>query len=146
MCIRDSDYWSDHPDYSGGGEFSITHEMIHDRLKYLPGNEVVGNQTIMVRAINGDNASTNSVVHLHVMGDTPISSNNEVSGFSSTVFILATLVAILAIGLILTMLMLQGAISTPEWGPFGGGRDNDFEVESDESLAESKASSRKNKS
>ena len=140
------DYWSDHPDYSGENEFSITHGMIHDRLKYLPGNEVIGNQTIMVRAISGDNASTNSVIHLHVMGDTPIESNNVASGFNSTVFVLATLVTILAIGLILTMLMLQGVIATPEWGAFGEGSEESFEVESDVSDDESKTSSRKKKS
>ena len=100
----------------------------------------------MVRAISGDNASTNSVIHLHVMGDTPIESNNVASGFNSTVFVLATLVTILAIGLILTMLMLQGVIATPEWGTFGEGSEESFEVESDVSDDESKTSSRKKKS
>ena len=140
------DYWSDHPDYeAGGSDFSISHGMIHDRLKYLPGNEVVGNQTIIVRAISGDNASTNAVVHLHVMGDTPIDSSTESGGLNGTVFVLATLVFILAAGLIITMLMLQGIVSTPNWGPFGNDSEY-FDEESDESAAEVKASTSKTKS
>jgi serine protease AprX len=131
------DYWSDHPDFDAGdSDFSISHEMIHDRLKYLPGNEVVGNQTIIVRAISGDNASTNSVVHVHVMGDTPIGSTSDTGGFNGTVFVLATLVFILAVGLILTMLMLQGIVATPNWGPFSS---NENEYDEDDDDADSPA-------
>ncbi|MDP6378774.1 MAG: S8 family serine peptidase [Candidatus Thalassarchaeaceae archaeon] len=140
------DYWSDHPDFEAAGtQFSITHEMIHDRLKFLPGNSVTGNQTIMVRAIAGDNASTNSVVHLHVMGDTPIESSTDTGGLNGTVFVLATLVFILAVGLIMTMLMLQGVISTPKLGPFGNDSD-EYDDDSEESAVEVKASAGKEKS
>jgi hypothetical protein len=140
------DYWSDHPDFeSAGTQFTITHEMIHDRLKFLPGNSVTGNQTIMVRAIAGDNASTNSVVHLHVMGDTPIESSTDSGGFNGTVFVLATLVFILAVGLILTMLMLQGVIATPNLGRFGNDSDA-YDDDSEESEVEVKASAGKEKS
>ena len=140
------DYWSDHPDFEAGGiDFSISHEMIHDRLKYLPGNEVVGNQTIIVRAISGDNASTNAVVHLHIMGDTPIGISTEAAGFSGAIFILASLVFILAIGLIMTMLMLQGTLSIPKWAPFVHPQNYDehilSEEESEKSVSRAKAKS-----
>jgi hypothetical protein len=99
----------------------------------------------MVRAIAGDNASTNSVVHLHVMGDTPIESSTDTGGLNGTVFVLATLVFILAVGLIMTMLMLQGVISTPKLGPFGNDSD-EYDDDSEESAVEVKASAGKKKS
>lgn len=115
------DYWSDHEVFeTGDSEFSITHSMINDRLKYLPGNNVTGNQTIMVRAISGDNASTNAVVHLHIMGDTPIDSTADVGGSNLLVFTLATLLLVFAIGIILMFLMVRGTLATPDWGPFSG--------------------------
>jgi uncharacterized membrane protein affecting hemolysin expression len=98
---------------------------------YLPGNDVTGNQTIMVRGIAGDNASTNAVVHLHVMGDTPIQVTEQTGGIDGTVFLLSTLVIILAIGLILMMLMLQGTIAIPEWAPFSN---DDFDEIDDDGI------------
>ena len=127
------DYWSDHPDFeSGETQFTITHGMLHDRLKYLPGNDVTGNQTLMVRGIAGDNASTNAVVHLHLMGDTPIEVTQQTGGIDGTIFVLATLVFILAVGLIMSMLMLQGIVATPNWGPFSNDDSDEFEVDEDE--------------
>ena len=139
------DYWSDHPDFeSGETQFTITHEMLYDRLKYLPGNDVTGNQTIMVRGITGDNASTNSVVHLHVMGGTPIDVSKQTGGIDGTIFLLSTLIIILAIGLIMMMLMLQGTIAIPEWAPFSNDDSDDFEV--DETEVESTTTSSKKRS
>jgi hypothetical protein len=139
------DYWSDHADFeSGETQFTITHEMLHNRLMYLPGNDVTGNQTIMVRGIAGDNASTNAVVHLHVMGDTPIEVTQQTGGIDSTVFLLSTLVIILAIGLILMMLMLQGTIAIPEWAPFSN--DNLDEIDGDDAEVESTTTSAKKRS
>jgi subtilisin family serine protease len=127
------DYWSDHPDFeSGETQFTITHGMLHDRLKYLPGNDVTGNQTLMVRGIAGDNASTNAVVHLHLMGDTPIEATQQTGGIDGTIFVLATLIFILAVGLIMSMLMLQGIVATPNWGPFSNDDSDEFEVDEDE--------------
>ena len=127
------DYWSDHPDFeSGETQFTITHGMLHDRLKYLPGNDVTGNQTLMVRGIAGDNASTNAVVHLHLMGDTPIEVTQQTGGIDGTIFVLATLIFILAVGLIMSMLMLQGIVATPNWGPFSNDDSDEFEVDEDE--------------
>ena len=42
--------------------------MFVDRLQYLPGNTIEGNQTLMVRALQGTNSSANVVTHLHIMG------------------------------------------------------------------------------
>ena len=87
----------------------MTHEMLLDRLRYLPGNNLTGNQTIMLRAIKDDNASTNAVAHLHVMGDTPVSGTGESGGFSGLVFFLAALVLLLLIGVVITGLMVSNA-------------------------------------
>ena len=139
------DYWSDHPDFeSGETQFSITHGMLHDRLKFLPGNDVTGNQTIMVRGIAGDNASTNAVVHMHVMGDTPVEVNQQSSGIDGTIFLLSTLVIILAIGLILMMLMLQGTIAIPGSASVQMMIPDDFEDDEDE--VESTTAARKKRS
>ena len=104
------DYWSDHPNYEPGEtSVEVTHEMLLDRLRYLPGNNLTGNQTIMLRAIKDDNASTNAVVHLHVMGDTPVSGAGESGGISGLVFFLAALVLLLLIGVVITGLMVANA-------------------------------------
>jgi len=127
------DYWSDHPDFtSGDTQFSVTHEMLHNRLKYLPGNDVTGNQTLMVRGIAGDNASTNAVVHLHLMGDTPIEATQQTGGIDGTVFLLSSLVIILAIGIIIMMLMLQGKIAVPGRSSVQMMIPDDFEFDEDE--------------
>jgi hypothetical protein len=83
--------------------------MLLDRLRYLPGNNLTGNQTIMLRAIKEDNASTNAVVHLHVMGDDPISVTGDSEGISGLVFFLAALVLLLLIGVVITGLMVANA-------------------------------------
>ena len=118
--------------------------MLHDRLKFLPGNDVTGNQTIMVRGIAGDNASTNAVVHMHVMGDTPVEVNQQSSGIDGTIFLLSTLVIILAIGLILMMLMLQGTIAIPGSASVQMMIPDDFEDDEDE--VESTTAARKKRS
>jgi len=101
-------------------------------LKYLPGNDVTGNQTLMVRGIAGDNASTNAVVHLHLMGDTPIEATQQTGGIDGTVFLLSSLVIILAIGIILMMLMLQGKIAVPGRSSVQMMIPDDFEFDEDE--------------
>ena len=78
------DEWMDLSNYnSGSGEFEIEHDMFVDRLQYLPGNTIEGNQTLMVRALQGTNSSANIVTHLHIMGSekAPVS---EESDFLST--------------------------------------------------------------
>ncbi len=63
------DEWMDLEGYEpGDSSFEIEHDMFVDRLKYLPGNTIEGNQTLMVRALDGTNSSANVVTHLHIMG------------------------------------------------------------------------------
>ena len=106
------DYWSDHAEFEAGGtSVQVTHEMLLDKIRFLPGNEITGNQTIMVRAITGDNASTNAVVYLHVMGETAISSSDESGQIGGLLVILTSLVVILLLGLVMSVLMLKGHLS-----------------------------------
>ncbi len=60
------DNWMDHPDYQGDDIVMVSHSMFVDRLQYLPGNQIEGNQTLMVRAILEDTSSTNLIVHLYI--------------------------------------------------------------------------------
>jgi hypothetical protein len=78
------------------------------------------------------------------MGDTPIEVTQQTGGIDGTVFLLSTLVIILAIGLILMMLMLQGTIAIPEWAPFA--HDDLDEIDGDETEAESTTTSAKKRS
>lgn len=66
------DNWMSHPDFSEGDLYvGISHTMLVDRLQYLPGNQIEGNQTVMVRAILDDAASTNLVAHVSILGSEP---------------------------------------------------------------------------
>ena len=76
------DNWMSHPDFTeGDSDFGISHTMLVDRLQYLPGNQIVGNQTVMVRAILDDDASTNLVAHVSILGSEPKDSQ-KASGFT----------------------------------------------------------------
>ena len=78
------DEWMDLSNYnSGSGEFEIEHDMFVDRLQYLPGNTIEGNQTLMVRALQGTNSSANIVTHLHIMSSEKAQVSEE-SDFLST--------------------------------------------------------------
>ena len=60
--------------------------MLVDRLQYLPGNQIEGNQTVMVRAILDDDASTNLVVHVSILVSEPKDSQGDpgfTPGFTS---------------------------------------------------------------
>ena len=79
------DEWMDLDEYEpGSGVFEIEHGMFVDRLKYLPGNTIEGNQTLMVRALIGTNSSANVVTHLHIMGSEKAPDALESSSFLST--------------------------------------------------------------
>ena len=48
------DNWMSHPEFAPGDQtFEISHTMLVERLQYLPGNEIEGNQTVVARAILG---------------------------------------------------------------------------------------------
>lgn len=83
------DNWMSHPDFSEGDSyFAISHTMLVDRLQYLPGNQIEGNQTVMVRAILDDDASTNLVAHVSIIVSEPQDSQKSpgfTPGFASVV-------------------------------------------------------------
>lgn len=83
------DNWMSHPDFSEGDSyFAISHTMLVDRLQYLPGNQIEGNQTVMVRAILDDDASTNLVAHVSIIVSEPKDSQKSTGftpGFASVV-------------------------------------------------------------
>ena len=94
------DEWMDLGGYEpGDSSFEIEHDMFVDRLKYLPGNTVAGNQTLMVRALMGSNSSANVVTHLHIMGSEKAPDEPEVSGFLSTGLIVGGLSFLLILSL-----------------------------------------------
>ena len=109
------DNWMDHPDYSAGeGEVSVTHEMLVERLEYLPGNTIIGNQTLMVRAILGDNASANAIVHITIQDSEPVIITEERGFFdSSAVLMVSGIMFGLLIAVVLVFAGMQnGMIST----------------------------------
>ena len=81
------DNWMSHPEFSeGDSDFAISQTMLVDRLQYLPGNQIEGNQTVMVRAILDDDASTNLVVHVSILVSEPKDSQEDpgfTPGFTS---------------------------------------------------------------
>ncbi len=94
------DEWMDLDEYvPGSGVFEIEHGMFVDRLKYLPGNTVDGNQTLMVRALIGSNSSANVVTHLHIMGSEKAPDALESSSFLSTGVIVGGLSFLLILSL-----------------------------------------------
>ena len=82
------DNWMSHREFSEGDiDFAISHTMLVDRLQYLPGNQIEGNQTLMVRAILDDDASTNLVIHVSILVSEPKDSQGDpgfTPGFAST--------------------------------------------------------------
>ena len=103
------DNWMSHPDFSSGDPtFEISHTMLVERLQYLPGNEIEGNQTVMARAILDDEASTNLVEHLFVLGSEPmVEDPDERSMMGVAVVGLSLTVALLLVMLTLTVMRLR---------------------------------------
>jgi len=82
------DNWMNHPDFNqGNGVVEVSHSMFADRLQYLPGNQIEGNQTLMVRAILEDSSSTNLIVHLFI-SESEKSAESSDSGSSNGIIII----------------------------------------------------------
>jgi hypothetical protein len=95
------DNWMSHPEFSeGDSNFGISHTMLVDRLQYLPGNQIEGNQTVMVRAILDDDASTNLVAHVFVLGSETQNENGPGGQNSRFIVTALSLVVVLLIGLL----------------------------------------------
>ena len=102
------DEWMDLNEYEpGSSSFEIEHDMFVDRLQYLPGNTIEGNQTLMVRALQGTNSSANVVTHLHIMGSEKATIQEE-SPFITTAMIVGGLSFLLILAIAsAVMLFLQ---------------------------------------
>jgi len=101
------DTWMDHSEFDAGdSSVTVTHEMIIDRLAELPGVDIEGNHTIIVRSIRGENASANRVVHMHIMGLTAIEQEASSTG-ATLILILATLSTILLLFVVFLLTMLH---------------------------------------
>ena len=124
------DNWMTHPGYSAGdGAFEISHTMLVERLQFLPGNQVEGNQTVMARAILGDDASTNLVAHVFVMGSEPASEGAEGGSLLGVAVVgLSLMVVLLLVMLTLAVLHIR---EDSDWG------EDEPEDEIEEELAES---------
>jgi len=100
------DNWMSHPDFSEGDDiFEISHSMLIDRLQYLPGNQIEGNQTVMVRAILGDEASTNLVSHVFVLGSEP--ENERYPGSQNDNLLVSALSLVVALLILLLTLAVM---------------------------------------
>jgi hypothetical protein len=122
------DNWMDLSEFTiGDQQFQVTHDLLVDRLRFLPNNTVEGDQVILVRAISGDQASTNLAIGIHIMGEEKIvQSDSENSIMGLVVGILALLVLVLLSALIFAGIQLR------ERGFFG----NDDEYHRDEDMDE----------
>ena len=100
------DTWMDVSDFElGDVNVEVSHSMLVDRLQELPGVEIEGNHTVLLRSLRGPNASTNSVTHIQVMGSEPVDKIVEES--AGMVGILSAIVILMAsiIGVLLFILM-----------------------------------------
>ena len=110
------DNWMDLADFDiGDTQFEVTHGLLVDRLKYLPNNTIEGEQVILVRAISGDEASTNLAVNIDISGEEKIEEDEE--GGSISGVLVATLTLII---LLLLVTLVFAAIQLRERGYFDG--------------------------
>jgi serine protease AprX len=101
------DEWMDLEGYEpGDSSFEIEHDMFVDRLKYLPGNTIEGNQTLMVRALQNTNSSANVVTHLHIMGSEKATVQED-SGFLSTSMIVGGLSFLLILSIAVAIVLFM---------------------------------------
>ncbi len=103
------DNWMDLSEFTiGDQQFQVTHDLLVDRLRFLPNNTVEGDQVILVRAISGDQASTNLAVGIHIMDEEKIvQSDSENSFIGLAIGILALLVLVLLSALIFAGVQLR---------------------------------------
>ena len=103
------DNWMDLAEFTIGDErFEVTHDLLVDRLRFLPNNTVEGEQVILVRAISGDQASTNLAIGILIIGEEKITQSDSESSFMGIVVgILALLVLVLLSALIFAGIQLR---------------------------------------
>ena len=102
------DEWMDIPEYQAGSDdISLSHTSIVERLAYLPGNPIEGNQTLLLRSIKGNNASTISTLQIHVTGDTPVSYDVESGDNSVLIIFLISIIVVLITALATSVIVMQ---------------------------------------
>jgi len=100
------DNWMSHPDFlEGETNFEISHTMLVDRLQYLPGNQIEGNQTVMVRAILGDDASTNLVAQVFVLGSEPVFTSGSGDSVNSALVPVLSMIVVVLVGMLTVSLI-----------------------------------------
>ena len=105
------DNWMDLAEYGvGDDQFSVTHSLLVDRLRFLPNNTVEGDQVILVRAVSGDRASTNLAVGIHIMGEDKVGVATSDSSLTFVIIILLSgLVLVLLSVLTFMVIMLRNS-------------------------------------
>ena len=103
------DNWMDLAEFDIGNEqFEVTHGLLVDRLRFLPNNTVEGEQVILVRALSGDQASTNLAVGINIMGEEKIeTSSSEDGNLTLIIGLLSVLVIILFVALTVATIKLK---------------------------------------
>ena len=109
------DNWMDLAEFDiGDSQFEVTHSLLVDRLKYLPNNSIEGDQVILVRAISGDEASTNLAANIHISGEEKIEEGEEEGSIAGVLVAALSLIILL----LLVTLVFAG-IQLKERGYFG---------------------------
>ncbi|MAR42380.1 MAG: hypothetical protein CMA43_04270 [Euryarchaeota archaeon] len=109
------DNWMDLAEFDiGDSQFEVTHSLLVDRLKYLPNNSIEGDQVILVRAISGDEASTNLAANIHISGEEKIEEGEEEGSIAGILVGALSLIILL----LLVTLVFAG-IQLKERGYFG---------------------------
>ncbi len=103
------DNWMDLADFNiGDSQFEVTHGLLIDRLKYLPNNTIEGDQVILVRAISGDEASTNLAVNIHISGEEKMEEGAEGGSLTGVLIgVLSLLVLMLLVTLVFAGIQLR---------------------------------------
>ena len=100
------DNWMSHPDFlEGETNFEISHTMLVDRLQYLPGNQIEGNQTVMMRAILDDDASTNLVAQVFVLGSEPVFTSGSGGSVNSALVPVLSMIVVVLVGMLTVSLI-----------------------------------------
>jgi len=101
----------------------VTHNLLVDRLRFLPNNTIEGEQVILVRAISGDESSTNLAVGIHVMGEEKM---GESGGAGSLMGLIVGVLALLV--LVLLGVLAFAGVQLRERGYFD---DDEYDREMD---------------
>ena len=109
------DNWMSHPEFlEGQANFEISHTMLVDRLQYLPGNQIEGNQTVMIRAILGNDASTNLIAEVFVLGSEPVL-NGAVGDSENILIPVLSMIVVVLTGMLAASLIRLRSVGSTEF-------------------------------